>query len=545
MADLNVTVQNGSISIAIGGADQLQPLLTAAAATVAQAEGMVAELAPFQEQVQTLTVAYSIAQSARDFAFPVRSPVTKRVAGGFLKTGEFATYLPPLFPEKSLPLSYMGDDVRALLPPLACIAAGSSASGWALAIRSPTTKRVAGGWLSTGQFKFNVAPLGPDGNPLVDSSGGGRDNSIYLLALVVDTAGKFQIELVDRVTSAAIWTTTGTGNKSNPTFGYGNIVRYFDDAGGSMIEMYVPIAGGAPRPVLPNNILSTLGDSLTESHPIDTGSPPNSWQMMLSAMLGGVTVNNYGIQGQTSIEIAARQGGAPSLLTVTGNQIPASGSVVVTAYSVDLLYNVGVVTGSPSLTGTLAGIPGTLTTSVSNARGGTYTFTRTSSGSAAACSANTPFIPDLGVAHAGDIQSYIYGRNNPVLADILASLAASVGYLTPLSRRFFVGSVLNQLTETIGTAGYNGIASINAGIRAAYPDNYVDLASPPTPDEIAWVTANYGYVLTSQDSTDIANGTFPTGMRPTGDITHLNIYWYAIWARRIFNFLTAKGWLVR
>jgi hypothetical protein len=103
------------------------------------------------------------------------------------------------------------------------------------------------------------------------------------------------------------------------------------------------------RRVFPTSDIATWGDSMTSG----AGGGGTTYQSVLAAALGR-SVYNGGVGGEGSTSIAARQGGVPTLLTVAGNQIPASGSVAVTARSVSPLTS----QGPGVLAGTLAGVQG-------------------------------------------------------------------------------------------------------------------------------------------------------------------------------------------
>jgi hypothetical protein len=108
------------------------------------------------------------------------------------------------------------------------------------------------------------------------------------------------------------------------------------------------------------------------------------------AVATGRAVTVDAIGGQRTAQAAARQGGAPALLTVAGNTIPASGPVDVTGWSVDLLAPP--ISGFSTIVGSLGGVKGTL-------RGGrdvgatvsAYTFTRAVAGIAMPVPPGTPF----------------------------------------------------------------------------------------------------------------------------------------------------------
>jgi hypothetical protein len=142
-------------------------------------------------------------------------------------------------------------------------------------------------------------------------------------------------------------------------------------------------------PTAPLESVSTTidmwGDSLTMADGVAA---------RLRALLPGVTVTNRGVSGQTAGQIAARQGGVHSRLTVTADTIPASGPVAVTARTESLLAQ----TGYPvrSETGRLSGVAGTLTNGTVGSIA--YTFTRTTAGDTVPC-------PPWDTVHCGQRQT--------------------------------------------------------------------------------------------------------------------------------------------
>jgi lysophospholipase L1-like esterase len=393
--------------------------------------------------------------------------------------------------------------------------------------------------------------------PLLDRLGGGgsaASDADHLVVAAPNASGKLQLTSTRLSDSATFLLTDGSASARSPSITHdGATALYWDD--GTAAAAWVPIEGGDGGPVLPLPIIDCWGDSLTNgrgaevptSHSVTHGPFP----AQLAALLGSAVeaVNNFGENNQISAEIAARQGGAPALLTLTGNEIPESGAVTVTAYSVDVLY-FGGVSGALTLTGTVAGIHGTLSGSNSGARGtSTYTFTRSASGSALACSADTPFVPDDGVSSRPHIQLYAYGRNDGVSSDavttILSELAASVAYQSSYAPRYLVGAVLAQIGDDLSS-----FATANAAIEAVYGDRFIDLNAAPTTNEmstIGFVPDSYGsYPNGNTDAGDIAAGYIPTGMRfgafVTGDYLHLNDFGYALWALRLYRKIQSLGW---
>lgn len=364
---------------------------------------------------------------------------------------------------------------------------------------------------------------------------GARENSSYAVFPFVDGAGKRQLKTL-RKSDGAYITLTTAGNNVNPALTTDNKVLFVSDASGSWVQNCIPAEGGTPFPAFPLSALACWGDSLTAGAG-STNPTTKSYPGQLSALLGGRTVFNGGIGGQTSLQIMARQGGALSLITVAANLIPASGGVAVTDKTVNFLVSSGSFSGTQ--TGTLAGVLGAMTTDAS----GNWTFTRAVAGAATACPAGTPFIPTLAVQHRGETALLIIGRNDSMstsTATHLSRIQAMVDYLTPYYKNFAVGLVLNSISEGIGSSNYNSIKARNDAVKAAYPNNWFDTQSPPTDAEMALL----GFVPDSGDMADIANGCIPTHMRnfEAGDPLHLNDYGYALWAIRANNFIQAKGW---
>jgi lysophospholipase L1-like esterase len=354
-----------------------------------------------------------------------------------------------------------------------------------------------------------------------------RENPSYLAFQFKDGAGKSQIKTF-RKSDGKVTVLTTTGNNLNPFLTSDNRVLFVSDASGAYVQKHVPADGGTIFDTLATSDYAAWGDSLTAG---TSGMTPYPTQ--LAALLGRDFYNG-GIGGQWASEIAARQGGTPSLLTVTGNQIPASGSVVVTSRTVNLITS----QGQQAFTGTLAGVAGTLDRVVADG----YRFTRSVPGSVVACPPGTPFIPDVAVTNRGRTAILIYGRNG-VLAGVtpsqlLALIASSIAYLSPYNKQFLVGLILNQTTETVGSANYLTVKASNDAIKAAYPNNYLDTQAPPSSAEMTAL----GFTPNSTDLADIANDAIPTGMRAPADTLHLNTTGYALWALRAKNLIQAKGW---
>jgi lysophospholipase L1-like esterase len=293
-------------------------------------------------------------------------------------------------------------------------------------------------------------------------------------------------------------------------------------AGGNAAVMVISYPGaGVDDP----SALVAWGDSLT------AGTTPNTpYTTPLQALLpAGVTVINRGVGGEKSGTIAARQGGQPFTVTVTGNSIPASGSVVVTP-SVPTPNASGT-----SLDGYLGGVFGTMTYSA-----GTITFTRQTTPVPSATKVPSPatFAPAYATALRFAREVIWAGRNDYAdLSPVAGNIAAMVAYNR--SGKSLVLSVLNDsAAETIGTPVYNNIIALNAQLSTIYGSSYLDIRAYL----IAHGLADAGITPTTQDTTDIANDCVPISLRAAGDTLHLNTAGYTVVAQQVAAKMTALGW---
>lgn len=280
-------------------------------------------------------------------------------------------------------------------------------------------------------------------------------------------------------------------------------------------SLVLPVPDMSGPPYTSSTRLVGWGDSLTAA---STG-----YLAQIAAMITGRTIVNRGIGGQTSTQIAARQGGIITYLTVQDNQLPASGAVTVTARSIGLLTD----QGAQSIDGTLAGVPGIL----QRASDDSYTFSRLQPGAVVACPARTPFLPAQAVDQESTTLVWL-GRNNlgdPVT--IQRDTAAIVRTLSPFKPRFLVLGPTNGQNEPSGSFGHTKALEVNNAFSALYGDRYVNVRAalvaaydPGLPDD---VTAH------SEDRPP------PSLM---SDTIHFNNAGYAVVAREVAAVINAKGW---
>jgi hypothetical protein len=232
-----------------------------------------------------------------------------------------------------------------------------------------------------------------------------------------------------------------------------------------------------------------------------------------------------GAGGQISTEIAARQGGVIPTLRVSGDVIPASGPVQITSQSVRMITTEGV----QQITGTLAGVPGTVSRTAADS---TYWFTRTDAGAAVSTNAaGEPFTVDT-FGRRGWPTVFWYGRNNFYdRSQVLSDVAASVAFLDPGNTKFVVLSVFNTEMEPVGTASYTQIQQLNADLAAAYPNNFFDVR--------AYMVEQYDRTLAT-DVADHAKDVVPGSLRR--DWIHMNAAGRVVLASGIRDYILSKGW---
>ena len=278
--------------------------------------------------------------------------------------------------------------------------------------------------------------------------------------------------------------------------------------------------------IKPSRNLWCLGDSLTAG-----AGGQITWREALPSLLTkSRIITNWAIGGQTSTQIAARAGSYNTLLTLTGNQIPSSGSVAVSSRTVSLLTS----QGSQSITGTLNSIAGTL------ARDGSdnYTFTRTTSGTATYTAPNSPFIPDI-QQHDFDTFIIFLGRNNLSLPnDIIRDIDACVALQKTIEKRFLIITPPNGGTLTTGQSTSEGTGSSTLTNIKQVEDYVVQKYG----DKVLKVR-EFSYQFnngSADDLDDVAKETVPRSLRI--DSVHWTTAFHAHVAQWVANQINTRGW---
>jgi hypothetical protein len=228
-------------------------------------------------------------------------------------------------------------------------------------------------------------------------------------------------------------------------------------------------------------------------------------------------VINQGVGGQTSSQIAIRQGGVAAKISVFGGRIPSVGSVSVTFVAgYEPITSQGPHSG---IEGVIGGVHGSL-----SLNHGAYFFTRSLSGTAVDVYPESTFVVDQ--PYLAYYHLIWVGRNDASAISRVESNIDSMIARLPTPKHFLILSVLNGRGESIGTGAYRNIVAINVHEAAEYPNNFLDVRS---------------YLVTLYDpanANDLADHHAdipPSTLRY--DNIHLNAAGYTLVAKCIYSWL--------
>ena len=178
--------------------------------------------------------------------------------------------------------------------------------------------------------------------------------------------------------------------------------------------------------------------------------------------------------------------------------------------------------------------------------GAQYVFTRTTAGAAVTVWPGTTLEMTV-AAEARFCTNIIWvGRNNITQGEqtvagyeaqsviVLDAIDKAVRSLNPLNPRFLVLGITNGQpgglpAETIGTAAYAAILSLNTRIQARYPARFIDIRR-------ILLESGTG---AGQDAIDYANGLIPVSLRSDG--IHLSAAGNAVVAAAVQSKLNQQG----
>ena len=369
----------------------------------------------------------------------------------------------------------------------------------------------------------------------------------------LDSNGKYQVSVMDISTHQQIQVTSGTSNETNPRPDVLDRIVWQSDRAdpppGGLF--YAQLPDFTPHAYIARKKIVGWGHSFIN----------NGAFLRRIYQLTGLPTYNFGLAGQTSDAIAARQGGAPAYYAPVGGSIPASGAVTLTPAVAGPCRSLA----SPvALKCNLAGVDGTFTWNGTSA-----VFTRETAGDAVPVSVQVPLFvyPITTVNVPGSISKdtqfdlhdeciniFWIGRNNLSETDlIMQNMVSMVEYVKNIGQKIVILAEFNSSGEPTGSAGFNKMTELNRRYKEKYPDfyceidgvdvlqNFINNANPDSPD----------------DMSDVASGLTPRSLRydnlhPSQQITgnggsltpELALdYGANVNANFVHQFLMKKGWL--
>ncbi|MER9183605.1 hypothetical protein [Mesorhizobium sp. M0767] len=366
-------------------------------------------------------------------------------------------------------------------------------------------------------------------------AGGPADGTGYYFA-VESVAGVNQIVRYDKSSGVRAQVTTLGANVAPHLSADGSKVVYKSSRTTPASEFFQPVGGGAEVPLKSDATLAPWGNSL---------STINYWVGKADR-----PIVSQGVGGQNDDHVAARMDAIPLTCIVAGNQIPASGSVAVSAFSPNIWFHWNFTLGAFRATITGSGgevIPGTLTYST-----GTLAFVRDTAGSVVNVpNPATVHITSGKVEGATDASSapslfsllnstaILYPNYNSItqalaagytLADIFNREVADFARIQPLLKRFIIlGDYMGQARLTaamapgIGTSASDAVAkqlldatiALNAMRKAQWPQNFCDLHASLVAGGHSSQFTVLGTTYDIVDNTTLVDGTHPTSAGST------------------------------
>ena len=185
----------------------------------------------------------------------------------------------------------------------------------------------------------------------------------------------------------------------------------------------------------------------------------------------GATCYAGGQGGERIEHHTARLGSHPALLTFPANTIPASGWI-------DLPLPAGWTRSGSLLTysGIVAGVAGTLSTGAAD---NLVRFTRTDTGSEVVTTAGAVFTPDDGMLYRAAFNFFNLGKNSitsgRAASEVIQITKEAYAWLSPLVSRTLVGNHFIDTDTAVGSATYQRVLDVNAGLAAAFGSHLVDI----------------------------------------------------------------------
>ena len=281
------------------------------------------------------------------------------------------------------------------------------------------------------------------------------------------------------------------------------------------------------------NVLKFLfsGDSMTYGAG-SGGFPVTKWfnDLLVEDGITNAQITNFGVGGETSVTICARQGGNPFVVTVDDGFIPATTEAVRVTLQPINGQPVQPLLQSSSWVGELNGLKGTLR--IVKPNGGNtwdaanyYTFTRSTAGSQITANRPMEFHLDIAKQNANAIHVIWIGQNGPSVDRAISDAKAMIERIESPNKKFIV------ISKPTSTDADDAKYFEQFGNRFIAARKYL----------VQYGLEDAGITPTAQDLTDISNGIVPTSLR--SDSVHWLAPGYQILAKLIFNRMKNLGWI--
>lgn len=342
----------------------------------------------------------------------------------------------------------------------------------------------------------------------VEQMGEQRENPL-LPFTETDAAGKSQITVFNRETGQQTRITAGDSNETAPRQDGENRVVWQSDRGDNAPGrlFFASLPDLKPRAYIARKKIVGWGHSF-----INNGAYLNRLHA-----LTGLPVYNFGLAGQTSDAIAARQGGAPAYYAPVGGVIPAAGAVTLTPAVPGPCRSLA---APVELSCRLAGVDGTFSWDGTNAK-----FTRKSAGEAVAVAVLAPLyvypvttvnvsgsIPagTLFEEHDECINIFWIARNNLNQTDLnFNNMVSMVEYVKNFGKQIAILADFNSASEPAGSAGYNQMMDINSRWQDKYPEFYCQIGGVDIRENFI----NHANPASARDMADVEAGLTPSSLR--------------------------------
>lgn len=274
------------------------------------------------------------------------------------------------------------------------------------------------------------------------------------------------------------------------------------------------------------------GDSMTAGAG-SGGNPVTKWfnDLLIVDGITNAEITNFGVGGETSVTICARQGGNPFVVTVDDGVIPTTATPVrVTLQPINGQPVRPMLQGVSSWVGELNGLKGTL--SIVKPNGGStwdeanyYTFTRSTAGSQITANRPMEFHLDIARQNADAIHVIWIGQNGPSVDRAISDAKAMIERIESPIKKYIV------ISKPTSTDADDAKYFEHFGNRFIAARKYL----------VQYGLEDAGITPTEQDLTDISNGIVPTSLR--SDSVHWLAQGYQILAKLIFNRMKNLGWI--